>query len=374
MAFALSGFSTIAQNFISKSIASNFYPRLQLLSAIGAFTLTRNKKTSLNIGRPGCGEILSGKMITKAEVERLPAINGYQPRIQGFETSNSKWMGKYDTNPIVGSSQTLAHSQVGQNSALFYRAELKTPILVWHRDKERCSREGTERGRGLAMAQLLEEATEVAYQEHVKELNAKMWTGNPTSQSADPWDQPLGIMEMLSATNTYGGVDRSVAAHASWRAIVDTTLTATDLDRIVDDANVTKSLKDLGSGVNLGITTKALYLQFKAQAQAAGSVVRVLPEGIPGMAAMGVKQECLLKDNTYVMYDSTCPANNFLGLNLETMKIMIFPGKNLTVSKWVDLSTATEGAKNADQAFINTEILVANDNPALNIKYTAIGT
>ena len=122
------------------------------------------------------------------------------------------------------------------------------------------------------------------------------------------------------------------------------------------------------------ITTKTLYLDFKAQVTASQQNIQILSDGIPGMAAMGFKQEALKVDNAYVIYDSSCPANNVLCLNLESHNFRIKPGKNLTVSSFIDLSRYSEGAKEADQAFIETEFIYSIDNPYLQVKYTAIGT
>lgn len=373
--FAIEGFKTVAQNHISRNIASNFYNKLPFLSALGVFTLTRNKKNNLSIGRPD-GEILTGKVVSPAEVMALQDFNGYQPRIQRFETANSKWMGKYDTTPTVANPTTNAHSQAGQASALFYRARLKTPILIWHEDKNRALQKEGKVGQGLAMARLIDEATEVAYQEHVKELNAKIWNGNPADQAADPWDQPLGILQALHSTglNTYGNVDRNDAGNAAWRNQVDTTLKAVDVSKIVDDANLTKRLRILGSGngCDLLVTTPTLYAQFKAQILNSGGVV--VQNTMPKLAELGMTGEILRKDNVHVIYDESCPTNNVLALSMDTWKFSIKPGKNINVSKFVDLSDKTEGAKEADQAFIETEFIFSNDNPFLNVRYTAIGT
>jgi len=374
MAFAIEGFATVAQNHISRNIASNFYPKLPFLSALGAFTLARNNKTALNIGRPKAGEVLSGRVVSPAEVMNLDGFNAYQPRIQRFETSNSKWMGKYDTTPTVANPTTNAHSQAMQASALFYRCRLKTPILIWHEDKNRALQKESRQGKGIAMAQLIDEATEIAYQEHVKELNDKIFNGNPTDQTADPWDQPLGILQALDTANVYGNVNRALPSNAAWRAQKDTTLKTANIKTILDDANVTKRLRVLGpgTGADLIVTTPSLYLTFKDQVRANGGVV--LQNGIPEYAKFGYKQEVLQMDNAYIIYDESVPANNVFALTMATWRFAIKPGKNLTVSKFVDLSDKTEGAKEADQAFIETEFIFSCDNPFLNVRHTAIGT
>jgi hypothetical protein len=285
-------------------------------------------------------------------------------------------MGAYDTTPTVANPTTAAHSQAMQASAKFMRARLKTPILIWHEDKNRALQKETSRGQGLAMSQLIDEATEIAYQEHVKELADKMINGNPANQTVDPWDQPLGLIQALTLLNVYGNVDRNDVANAVWRPQVDAALKAVDIVKILDDANVTKDLKTKGpgTGADLVLTTKSLFLDFKEQVRAKGGTTVLNDAVVKGFAAMGYTEEVLRYDNAYIMYDPGLPANNVCCLTMATWQARIKPGKNVTVSKFVDLSDKTEGAKEADQAFIETEFILSCDNPFLNVRYTAIGT
>ena len=371
--FATEGFGAIAQNYISRGIASNFYPKLPFLALLGALTLGNNNKDVLQIGRPGVGEILSGKLISPAERLTLGSVNSYKPRIQRFETDNSKWMGAYDTLPTVANPTTTAQSQAMQATADFRWSDLATPILVWHEDKLRAGQKETKEGQGLAMSQLIDEASEVAFQEHVKKFNAGIWTGNPSSQAADPWDSPLGIIQALDTTNTYGNVDRSVGANAAWKSQKDTTTTATDIVALIDDANLNKKLRVYGPGADIFLCDTTRYQTFKRQILNNGGVV--LQNGpVLKMAAMGVKQEILQKDNAYVMYDPTCPDNTVLALTSRTWRLAFHPQRNMTVKPFVDLSDKSEGAKDADQSFVRTRIMFSNDNPYLNVRYTAIGT
>lgn len=370
MAFAVSGFASIAQDYISRGVASNFYNKLPFMAALGALTLGNNNKTDvLSIGRPNAGEILSARLISPAEKLKLGSVNAYHPRIQSFETSNSMWAAKYTNMPTVASPLTNAHSQATQNSATFRWAELITPILIWHEDKIRAGQEGTKEGQAITMAQIVEEATEIAYQEHVKELNDKIWNGSPTSQSSDPWDQPLGILAALSATNTYGLVSRT--AEPTWQAKVVSTAMPVDIVRLLDDANLTQLARIRGAGVDACFTTPALYRQFKQQILSTNGGV-ILQNGIPGMAKLGVKQEVLQKDNVYIMYDPTCPAGEVHFHTMATWKLAFHPQRNMKVTKFVDLTETGEGAKDADQAFIRTRIMLSNDNPGLNVRYSSV--
>jgi hypothetical protein len=211
MAFAAERFSTVAQNFISRGVASNFYKKAQFLAILGALTLGNQKKTSLDIGRPGSGEILSGGMVNPIQKKRLGTVNAYLPRVQKFTTSNSAYRtgSGYVSLPTVANPTTqraLAGDAVRRE---FRWSHLDTPILVWHEDKIRAGQEGTREGQGIAMGQIIDEATEVAMQEHIDKLANDIWTGNPSNQNLDLWDSPRGSLQALATTNTYARVDRN---------------------------------------------------------------------------------------------------------------------------------------------------------------------
>jgi len=372
MAFPYSKYQTVAQNHISRGIASNFYPKLPFLSAMGVMTVGNNNKSSLEIGRPS-GEILSGKTISPAEKLNLGRINFYQPRIQRFETDNSKWMSERDTNPVVANASTNAQSEANLASAKFGWAECRTPILIWHETRDRAlDGAGNKEGQGIAMSQLLDESTEVGFQEHIKEINDAIWNGNPTNQNADLLSSPIGLIQAFSSTNTYGNVDRAV--ETMWQAQVDATMTTVDIRAIIDDANLTKRCRILGNGIDLIVTTPTLWRRFKNQILTQSGLGQFKPDGVAGMAKMGVKQECLVVDNVYIIYDESCPASHVLCFTSNTWRIAFAPKKNMTVLPFVDISRQSEGAKLADQAFIVTRLMMSCDNPFINVKYSTIGT
>src|SRR5690349_13023107 len=96
----ISGFDSTCQKYIQSSpIASNFYKKSAYAAILGALTLGNNNKGSLDIGRPGVGEILSGANIPAIQRVQLGTINGYVPRIQGFKTQNTRELDVYDDLP-----------------------------------------------------------------------------------------------------------------------------------------------------------------------------------------------------------------------------------------------------------------------------------
>jgi hypothetical protein len=372
MAFAVTGFATVAQNFISKGIASNFYSKLPLLAVLGALTIGNNKKTALQIGRPDAGEILSGKNISIGEKRSLEGINDYIARIQAFKTNNTVARTLRDNMPTVANPTTQSHGQAGQAGAIFRWVHVDTPLLIWHEDKIRAGQKGTKEGQGIAMSQLIDEATEVGMQDHLDWFADKVWNGVPTDQTQPLWDQPPGILEAMGTTNVYGLVDRNDAGNAVWKSQRDTALKSVDIARILDDVNLTKNLRVKGQGASLMLTTTALYAQFKTQILAAGGVI--LQNGMPEFASMGVKKEVLQKDNCYIMYDPGCPANNVAAFDLTSWKFMVHPQFNFKVEPFTDISKLSEGAKKADTSSISTRFMLTCDNPYLNCLYTAIGT
>jgi hypothetical protein len=63
------------------------------------------------------------------------------------------------------------------------------------------------------------------------------------------------------------------------------------------------------------------------------------------------------------------------GFDLTAWKFMTNPRNNFRVSRFVDISENSEGAKDADQAFVHLRYMLTCDNPAIAaVKYTAVGT
>lgn len=376
MAWAVSGYSTVAQNFISRGVVSNFYKKAPFLAILGALTLGNQNKNSLEIGRPDTSEILAGARLDPLERKRLGTVNAYLARIQKFVTSNTKGMGTRDTYPTVANPTTNSQGQATQAAAEFHWFDVVTPILIWHEDMIRAEQgSNLQEGQALSMGKVVDDATEIAMQEHIDWLADKIWNGNPADQSADLWNEPAGILQALSATNTYGRVDRNV--ESLWRAQVDSTFKAVDIRRLIDDANLTKELNVKGNGAGLVLAPKDIYRQYKNQILSQIGLGKVMTDGLPQYAKMGVKAEVLQVDNCYVAYDPQLDAastSTVCVFDLTTWKFMVHEKRNMKVGKFSDLSQSQEGGKDADQGFIRTRAMFTCDNPFLNVKYTAIGT
>lgn len=375
MAFAVEKFASIAQNYIPSSVASNYYNRIPFVTMLGAFGIGNQNKDVLELGRPGNkGLIIGGRQFSPAERLELGTVNSYRPRVQGFTTSNSKHMAAYDTMPDVSNPTTAAHSMATQFAALFYWTELVTPILIQHEDKIRAGNQSTKRGQGISMGKIIEEATEVAMQEHLSAINTDIWSGNPSNQATDPWDAACGLAQVLSATNTYGNINRTTESNTNWRAKVNTTQKAVDIVEIMEKALYTDfALNIIGpSDGKLILTNPTLYTTFRRQISAAGGVV--LQNGMPEMAQMGVRMEVLQKDNCYIAFDPTCPANQVLVLTPRTFRLALHPERSMLVTPFKDQTEYGTAPQDVDKSYIRTRFMFSCDNPGLNGIFTAVGT
>lgn len=384
-----SGFDAVCQKYIqSRPIASNFYKKSALAAILGALTMGNNNKDSLSIGRPGTGEILSGAVIPPVQKMQLGSINEYVPRIQGFKTQNTRELDVYDDLPGTQSQQTRAPSQADQYGAGFRWGELVTEIKIWHEDKMRWLESGTADGAGLAAVDGLHHATEVAMQDHIDALIEGLWNGNPASQTASLWKSSsgnpfstpgfcLGVIQMCSATNIYGRIDRSNADNAAlWAAKVDSTLTTDNVQSILDDFKYVKGLSDTGDGPYLMLVPNNQFVKFRAQAKASHTIIEQMPDGLIKMAKMGVTTDVVRVDDCYIVRDPWLTTNGYtttvIILDASTLKLMIHPKRNFSVGPFQDQTMYGDNPSDLDRAFIRTRIMFTNDNPARAARYTAI--
>lgn len=384
-----SGFDAVCQKYIqSRPIASNFYKKSALAAILGALTMGNNNKDSLNIGRPGTGEILSGAVIPPVEKLSLGSINEYVPRIQGFKTQNTRELDVYDDLPGTANQTTRAPSQADQYGAGFRWGEIVTEIKIWHEDKLRWLKSGSKDGAGLAAVDGLQHATEVAMQDHIDAIIEGLWNGNPASQTASLWKSSsgnpftnpgfcLGVFQMTSATNIYGRVDRANADNAAlWASSVDSTLTTDNVQSILDDFKFVKGLSDTGSGPYLMLVPNNQFVKFRAQAKASHTIIEQMPDGLVKMAKMGVTTDVVRVDDCYIVRDPWLTTNGYtttvIILDASTLKIMFHPDRNMSVGPFKDQTEYGDNPSDLDRAFIRTRLMFTSDNPKRSARYTAI--
>ncbi len=360
----------MAQEYLGRRIHTRLFqkiPLFYLLAGLGG----ANTKDGFQIGRPGVAEVFAGVAIDRPMKEVLGGFNSYQPEIQIQKNDSSKVMGARDTMPTVANPTTQSQDQE-LGTAEFRWTRITTPLLVWHESLDRAMNSagtGVDK-QDLAAKNVLINATESATNVHYTNWAQRFWSGSPTNQDADPWDNCSGILEAINDQNVYGRVDRSNPSNSTWQGHVIATPQAADVAQIIDNANYNQGLSVYGNGVNVLLTNTTLYQTFKAQVRARGGVVML--NGLPDIGAFGMKREILQYDNAFITWDPMCPANTVAALNLEYWKIIIHPKKNFLIDAFVDISRNSEGAKDALQSFIDTRLILACDEPGGQALYTNV--
>lgn len=385
----VSGFASTCQKYIqSSSIATNFYSMAPWAAFLKALQIGNNDKDSLTLGRGGSTEVLSGAQLTPAQRMTIGTVNEYVPRIQGFKTQNTRELDVYDDLPGTQSQLTRAPSQADQYGAAFGWGELVTEIKIWHEDKARWVEDGTMDGAGLKAIDGLHHATEVAMQDHLDALIENLWNGNPASQTASLWKSSsgnpftnpgccLGLIQMASATNIYGRVDRSNADNAAlWAASVDSTLTTDNVQSIIDDFKYTKGIANYGKGPFMMLVPSNQFVKFKAQAKASHTIIEQMPEGLVKMAKMGVEIDTVRVDNVYIIRDPWLTTNGYtttvILLDTSPLKTIFKGDKTFKVTKFLDQTEYGDNPSDLDRAWIRTRFMLTHDNPKRVARYTAI--
>ncbi len=367
------GFRAYAQDRIADTIQTRFYPVQPFLYALtgrgGATT-----KSDVQIGSPGAAVVFAGTQISMAEKRTLGGLIRYQVPMQTGTNDSTKIMGARDTNPVVANATTQSQDQL-YGTAGFSWVQMKTPIQIWNSSLDMAMKSGGGiDGRNLAIDRIIENATDMALQDLLKNLAYRLWNGMPSNQSATPWDDFIGIMGVVNDSNVYGGVDRSNPAAKNWRGKLVSSAVSADINTLLDFANydttVGQPLAAYGEGVNLILTSAPLYRTFRAQARSRGGIA--IKEAIPEMQWLGYKKEVLQVDNAYVMFDLNCPANTVAMLNLDSWKVIIDPRHNFQVEPFEDVGRYVTGGQDAMQAFIDLQAMVVCEAPAGQALFTNV--
>ncbi len=370
----LEGLDALAGPYISNKIAANYFYRDPLLYLMAALGGNDTKPTGLEIGRPAAMPILAGKKLDKVTRMALSGISAYFPGFAIQNPTNVKIMGATDTSPQVSaaSSQTVNQGNLRGTAEIRWTGVIKEQILIWRTTLDNAVQEAGSAGRGIARAQVLKEASDIAIQNVYQKISDEIWTGSPTDQDQKPWDHFLGLSGWMSATNYWGRVNRSLAKNAQWRGITDATTTLVNLSRLIDIAKYDNYLADLtnqdGDGAFVFLCNNACYKSFKEEALGKGGV-EVL-NGLPEMAQFGVKQEVLRKDNVYIVRAKQCPAKTAYFLYLPVWKFIPNSVVPFTVTPFEYLPRYGQAAADAYQAYVEMQAMLTCDNPGLNMAFT----
>lgn len=337
-----------ADRRIRKELLSSWYQRSPIITF-----MTGKLKGESNLGRPGSLGVIGGSGNFSSPERTNEAGAEVQVRLQSANSKSVKYMGATDTSPSMGNQ-----AQNRDRTSAYFRwtGPLASAVKV--------DNQVIRTSNGAKIASATEEAVDQATENLLDQLKLDIWRGNPTSQTADVWDNPLGILQAIDTDNTYGNITRSSATHY-WSGNRVTTALTPSL-KLIDDANlgvrtcsgIGFPMKNYGMGANLWLASNAVYAKLKDEALARGQSITV--GDMPEASKVGIKYECIMYGNativadptltgTWTSYDSdvTDATKVMVGLTTEDWIFSINPTENFRLTKFVDQGEATPGGDDA---------------------------
>lgn len=349
---SLSGFQAYADRVIQKRLHSSLFKRVPFLAILAGKGGTQGQ-----LGRPGAWAILGGRpAANKARMELQDGGEALHVRFQVDRVGGGKYMGTRDTSPSTGT--TSQDQQV--RTAEFKWCRYSQPIKVWNNTLLLAGNSKSK------IASAVEEATEMAMEEAFEKIATDLWSGNPTDQTADIWNAPLGVTQMCDTDNTYANVNRST--YATWAGRDVTTATSLKLN-IIDDANLVQLVAEKGPGVDFCLTTTANFNTLKQEALARNP--QMVVETMPELAQVGVRNEAIRYGNCYVTFDPFATASYLGAFTSDQLAFVVHPQANFKVDKFVDQSQVP-GGDDAVTSKIEVMYMLYTPQPWQHIMYKSI--
>lgn len=385
--------------FLQKKVAQrvrstlfNIMPTLEFMFALNG----GDKTGSEGLGRPKSG-IMVGALngVANARREKIFAERQYGITIQTTapSTSEVKSMSDYDSDPTVPDWSNTGAPLKRFKQPRFKFARKKIAYKVPHSEMRTAVTSGKDSPADAAKAIVSVYDSEVKNKMATlcKEINQELFAtagtvgtndqGYPTDEDANTWDHIHSFKYALggsSLANTYGGVDRSVAANSYWYGNTDSTTRNWTFEQLINYCNYDLSMIDLGLGVQILAVGKDLMK--KAKSEAKSESYQLMTNGIPEFPEYGFKREVVRiysgERPTYIYYDPQVPSkiggaatNYVIAIDPSTWTTAIHPDSNFKVSTPAD-QTKVEGGDEADTGTIAAEILIACEVPKGNAIFT----
>lgn len=380
-AISLNKIWAYAKEKVESELTSALFNR----SVILAFLAGKAKSDSAL--RPGSmaliGSAANGSMVQQAR-EREIEIH---QRMLIDRVGAVKMLGERDTMPSTGNK---SQDQNVRTAVFRYSGLLSSPVKIW-KETLRNSTNG-----GLAIADPTDEATEQGMEELLDSLALRIWRKAPSDQSANVWDNALGIVHALNDDNTYGNLDRSTttltppSGAASqitnyWAGIRDTTARAPSVD-LVDQAMYKLTIPlylRQNRAPDLWLCGGSAFYTIKKEAFAKGG--NSVTEEIPEFSKLGTKFEAVKYGNSIFVADPlltgdwsaddgdiTDATKLVAGIYTDDWAFSVHPSENFRMSEFEDLGKQP-GGDDAIAASINVKYRLRCKRPWRSVLFTNVG-
>lgn len=359
----LQGPSTIncmIQDNIGDNITSVLFPRFVLLYLLLRKDGTKQGPLGLGRpmvnGRPNTGIFIAGKKVDAPRKQSIMGALEFKPLIQFQELQDytANIVNLHDADPSV---DNFADNQM--ESTLVrpsFRWSVKsTPIEVslMNMRMTKAAVGGTERAAWNALGDMWMAQSDQALSQHCRGINTELigsstpstTTDAPSSVTSDLWSKQYSLLSAIGSTsNNYAGIDRSLAANAWWRPVVNSTSQSINIREMLNYARYTApilapggstlatGLNSLGLFIDVIIVGNDLFPSVIAQADALkGQVIHT--GGFPDYPEVGYNRQMVVFDGSVtVVCEPNWPAGYACGLSLETYFVAIHPDANFTAT------------------------------------------
>lgn len=223
------------------------------------------------------------------------------------------------------------------------------------------------RGGFKMTASVFEKVIQQAQREANKQIATDLYTGNPSSQTAEDWDAPLGLQQWIRDTGVIGGFDRTNDGLDA--ALYNTSATNVNL-KLLDDTNL-EGPAQKGGNIDLWITTTSIYQKLKTEFQASGQTIVV--NSIPEEGQVGFIKEFFNYNGMMVTFDPFCPASHLFGLTTSSWLFETAPFENWRVHKFLDLrEDGPPGSQDLTTSKVGIQYRLTCEEPWLNVQFTNV--
>jgi hypothetical protein len=367
----------------AKRVKNTLFDAMPTLDWI--LTINGHKKGADGLGRvstsPGM-MVGAHNGVANVNRQKIFAERKYRPLIQKSKPSKTeiKRMTDHDNDPVVPNWDTTNKTLSRFTSPFFHFTRYKMPYKVAHSDiRTVLAGPGVEGEAASALGNVYD--AEIKTREGVlcEQINDDLFQngtgqGYPTDADNINWDYLYSFQSALDTDNSYGGVDRSVAANSYWRSNRITSSFAGTFEDLINYCNYDLGMLKKGLGVQLIAVGGDLMKRAKAEARSLG--YHLTTGKIPDMPEYGFMREtvCIHAGNrpVYIYYEPAMgdvgqgdAYNTALCLDPSTWTVAIHPESDFTISKPSD-QTKVEGGDEADTGTIAAELLIACEVPSGN--------
>lgn len=360
------------------------------------FALQGGNTEGKGLGRPGSSVFLSG--VPSAKARRMAVTNQreYYPIIMteagDVEDTDEKSMSDRDFSPSVGDWEDKAPLNAFTEPRVRF-VRRKRALKVPHSDI--FTAQDTSSGSPeTESAAAIRSPYEVEYQRKLA-IFCKGWNkmlfgthptfagGGPTNEALRTWDCLHSFFVMIHDSNTYLGVDRSLADNSYFRGRRITAARNAVLEDLLNEVYYDFGIYGNGGGPDLVITGAKLFQKFKKEIDL--KRMRIATEAIPNRPEWGFKHEILCigfgNKMIYVIYDPECPetldedgnltSGSVLFLDTSTFTMAIHPRYNFALTPWKP-QDIIEGGDEADVAYLQASVLLCCEIPSWNAVFTNV--